>query len=137
MIVYLSILIDSLVFLTGSALPAWKPATALSWLAGPRLVFVGGQWRCDGLGAGGRLPLEKEAHAPWALERQVRLVAGLLILLGLGLSLVWPMAIALAWFVPLGLVFAALTDSCMMGMLLAKLPWNRRVSAACLLPKGN
>ena len=83
------------------------------------------------------LPLEKEARAPWALERQVRLVAGLLTLLGLGLSLVWPMAIALAWFVPLGLVFAALTDSCMMGMLLAKLPWNRRANADCLLPKGN
>ena len=83
------------------------------------------------------LPLEKEAHAPWALERQVRLVAGLLTLLGLGLSLVWPMAIALAWFVPLGLVFAALTDSCMMGMLLAKSPWNHRANADCLLPKGN
>ena len=78
------------------------------------------------------LPLEKEAHAPWSLERQVRLVAGLLTLLGLVLSLVWPAAIVLAWFVPLGLVFAAVTDSCMMGMLLAKLPWNRRNSApAC------
>jgi rhodanese-related sulfurtransferase len=83
------------------------------------------------------LPVEKEAHAPWALERQVRLVAGLLILLGLGLSRVWPVAIALAWFIPLGLVFAAVTDSCMMGMLLAKLPWNRRVDAACLVAKGN
>ena len=137
MIVYLSILIDSLVFLTGSALPAWKPATALSWLAGPRLVFVGGQGRCDGLGAGGRLPLEKEAHAPWALERQVRLVTGLLTLLGLALSLVWPAAIALVWFVPLGLIFAAVTDNCTMGKLLAKLPWNHRTSAACLLPNAN
>ena len=81
-------------------------------------------------------PLEKEAHAPWALERQVRLVAGLLILLGLGLSHIWPLAIVLAWFVPLGLVFAALTDSCMMGMLLAKLPWNR-TAPGCSLPKNN
>ena len=72
------------------------------------------------------LPLEKEAHVPWALERQVRFVAGLLIILGLGLSHVWPPAIALAWLVPFGLVVAALTDSCLMGMLLAKLPWNRR-----------
>ena len=32
------------------------------------------------------LPLEKEAHPPWALERQVRLLAGLFILLGVGLS---------------------------------------------------
>ena len=82
------------------------------------------------------LPLEKEAHAPWALERQVRLVAGLLILLGLGLSYVWPVAIVLAWFVPLGLVFAALTDSCMMGMMLAKLPWNRRSAPTCSLLEG-
>ena len=79
------------------------------------------------------LSLEREAYAPWALERQVRLVAGLLVLLGLGLSHVWPVAIALAWFIPLGLVFAAITDSCMMGMLLAKLPWNRRSAPACSL----
>ncbi len=71
------------------------------------------------------LPLEREARAPWALERQVRLVAGVLVLLGLALSHVWPAAMALAWFVPLGLVFAAITDSCAMGMLIAKLPWNR------------
>ena len=77
------------------------------------------------------LPLEKEAHVPWALERQVRFVAGLLIILGLGLSHVWPVAIALAWLVPFGLVVAALTDSCLMGMLLAKLPWNRRAALAC------
>ena len=74
------------------------------------------------------LPLEKEAHSPWALERQVRLVAGILILLGLGFSFVWPPAIVVAWFVPLGLIVAAVTDSCMMGMLLAKLPFNRRSS---------
>ena len=72
---------------------------------------------------------------PWALERQVRFVAGLLILLGLALSHVWPLAIVLAWFVPLGLIVAALTDSCMMGMLLAKLPWNRS-APACSPPKG-
>ena len=68
------------------------------------------------------LPLQKEAHAPWSLERQVRLVAGLLTPLGLALSLVWPAATVLAWFVPLGLVFAVLTGSYMMGILLAKLP---------------
>ncbi len=82
------------------------------------------------------LPLEKEAHAPWALERQVRLVAGLLIILGLGLSRLWPVAIALAWFIPLGLIFAAVTDSCMMGMLLAKMPWNRS-APACSLSRTN
>ena len=77
------------------------------------------------------LPLEKEARAPWALERQVRLVAGLLVLTGLALSRVWPAAIILSWIVSLGLIFAAATDSCMMGMLLAKLPWNRRPAPSC------
>jgi rhodanese-related sulfurtransferase len=77
------------------------------------------------------LPLAKEAHVPWALERQVRFVAGLLILLGLGLSYIWSAAIVLVWLVPLGLVCAAITDSCLMGMLLAKLPWNRRAPLAC------
>ncbi len=71
------------------------------------------------------LPVEKDAHAPWALERQVRFAAGLLVLTGLASSLVWPPAIGLAWFVGAGLVFAAVTDWCGMGLLLAKMPWNR------------
>lgn len=71
------------------------------------------------------LPLERDAKAPWALERQVRFAAGLLILTGLGLSLVWPPAVALSWFVGAGLVFAAVTDWCGMALLLAKLPWNQ------------
>ncbi len=80
------------------------------------------------------LPLEREVCAPWALERQVRLAAGLLILSGLALSLVWPAAIVLSWFVALGLIFAAVTDSCTMGMILAKLPWNRH---ACPLAEAH
>lgn len=75
------------------------------------------------------LPVEKDSKAPWAIERQVRFAAGLLVLAGLGLSHVWAPAIVLAWLVPAGLVFAAVTDSCLMGALLSKLPWNRpRVS---------
>jgi len=70
-------------------------------------------------------PLEKDMRSPWALERQVRFAAGLLVLAGLSLSLVWPPAIGLSWFVAAGLVFAAVTDWCGMGLLLAKMPWNR------------
>jgi hypothetical protein len=70
-------------------------------------------------------PLEKDEGAPWALERQMRFAAGLLVLAGLGLSLVWPPAIGSSWFVAAGLVFAAVTDWCRMGLLLAKMPWNR------------
>jgi rhodanese-related sulfurtransferase len=81
-------------------------------------------WRQAGL------PIEKDARAPWALERQVRLVAGSLVLTGLALAHFWPNAIALTWFVGAGLVIAALTNSCLMGMLLAKLPWNRPSSSS-------
>jgi rhodanese-related sulfurtransferase len=70
-------------------------------------------------------PLEKDMRAPWALERQGRFAAGLLVLAGLSFSLVWPAAIGLSWFVGTGLVFAAVTDWCGMGLLLARMPWNK------------
>ena len=60
-----------------------------------------------------------------SLERQVRIAAGLLVLTGAVLSLFHPWWIGLAAFVGAGLVFAGITDTCGMGMLLAKLPWNQ------------
>lgn len=77
------------------------------------------------------LPLQRDTRAPWALERQVRLVAGALVLIGLSLAHAWPPAIVLSWFVGAGLVVAALTNSCMMGLLLAKLPWNQPTPTCC------
>jgi rhodanese-related sulfurtransferase len=61
----------------------------------------------------------------WDLERQVRLVAGSLVLLGILGSLIIPELKYLSGAVGAGLTFAALTNTCMMGMLLAKLPYNR------------
>ncbi len=60
-----------------------------------------------------------------SLDRQVRLAAGSLVLVGLGLSLLSPWWLALSAFVGGGLVFAGLTDSCGMATLLAKMPWNQ------------
>ncbi len=74
-----------------------------------------------------QLPMEKDAGAPWALERQVRLAAGTLILLGIGLG--WfahAGFFILSAFVGAGLMFAGVTDWCGMGLLLARAPWNRR-----------
>src|SRR5665213_1130976 len=48
----------------------------------------------------------------WALERQVRLGAGMLVLLGLIAAQLWAPARLLAWLVGTGLVFAALSDTC-------------------------
>ncbi len=61
-----------------------------------------------------------------SLERQVRIAAGFLVLLGAGLSwLVHPGFIGLSAFVGAGLMFSGITDTCGMGMMLAKMPWNR------------
>lgn len=64
-----------------------------------------------------------------SLERQVRVVAGALAATGgLLAALVNPAFGFLAAFVGSGLVFAGLTDTCAMGMLLARLPYNRPAS---------
>jgi rhodanese-related sulfurtransferase len=68
-----------------------------------------------------------------SLERQVRIAAGSLVLLGALLSwLVHPAFIGLSAFIGAGLVFAGLTDTCGMGMMLARMPWNRvKEPASC------
>jgi rhodanese-related sulfurtransferase len=61
-----------------------------------------------------------------SLERQVRIAAGTLVLVGSVLGFfVHPAFMGLAAFVGAGLVFAGITDTCGMGMLLARMPWNR------------
>jgi len=60
-----------------------------------------------------------------SLERQVRIAAGLLVFLGVVLGfLVHPAFFGLSAFVGAGLVFAGVTDTCAMGMMLARMPWN-------------
>lgn len=59
------------------------------------------------------------------LYRQVMVVAGLMLLVGLGLSLSHGSWIALSWFVGLGLVFGGATGYCPMAALLARMPWNQ------------
>lgn len=66
----------------------------------------------------------------WSLERQVRAIAGALVLLGvIGSLLIWQPLVYLAVLVGGGLLFAGITDSCLMGMLLMRLPYNR--AATC------
>lgn len=65
-----------------------------------------------------------------SLERQVRIAAGGLALTGAVLALaVDPWFACIPAFIGAGLVFAGLSDWCGMGLLIAKMPWNRR--AAC------
>lgn len=81
----------------------------------------GGTLACEAAG----LPVVRGKKA-MSLERQVRIVAGSLVLLGAALGwFVHPAFIAISAFIGAGLVFAGITDTCGMGMLLARMPWNQ------------
>lgn len=66
-----------------------------------------------------------EGKQRWDLERQVRLVAGSLVLTSILASVFVPKVKWLAGAIGAGLSVAAITDTCAMGMALAKLPYNR------------
>jgi rhodanese-related sulfurtransferase len=65
-------------------------------------------------------------RSAWELERQVRLAAGSLVVTGIAASTIAPRAKWLSVLVGGGLVFAALSDTCAMGIALARMPWNKR-----------
>jgi rhodanese-related sulfurtransferase len=72
-----------------------------------------------------------------SLERQVRITAGSLVLVGILLGwLLHPAFIGLSVFVGAGLVFAGITDTCGMGMILARMPWNQRNLSATSCSSG-
>ncbi|WP_263410776.1 rhodanese-like domain-containing protein [Terriglobus tenax] len=80
-------------------------------------------WASDGR------TLQRATATSWSLERQVRLGAGLLVFSGTLLAaMVSTKWLWLTGFVGAGLTFAGLTDICMMGRLLARMPWNRRIA---------
>ncbi|OII61240.1 sulfurtransferase [Streptomyces sp. CC53] len=61
----------------------------------------------------------------WDMERQVRLIAGSVVLLTGLVGVFVPGAHLIGTAIGAGLTFAALSNTCAMGMLLAKLPYNR------------
>jgi rhodanese-related sulfurtransferase len=91
-------------------------------LCNMRLLEGGmGAWSTAGL------PV-KVTKARWSLERQVRLVAGSIVLISILLSIAFPWTRFIGGFIGAGLTFAALSNTCAMGMMLAKLPYNRGAS---------
>ena len=89
----------------------------------------GGTLACEQAG----LPLVRGKKAI-SLERQVRIAAGTLVLVGAVLGLlVHPLWIGLSAFVGAGLIFAGITDTCGMAMCLARMPWNQ-VKESCSAP---
>lgn len=70
----------------------------------------------------------KQGAPRWDLERQVRLVAGSVVLASVAGSVFVPQLKWVAGFIGAGLTFAAVTNTCAMGMMLSKLPYNRGAS---------
>jgi len=77
------------------------------------------------------LPM-KEGKKTISLERQVRIAAGSMVFAGTLLgAFVHPGFLAIPAFVGAGLVFAGITDTCGMAMILARMPWNNRRASCC------
>jgi rhodanese-related sulfurtransferase len=92
----------------------------------------GGTAACDAAG----LPVVRGKQAI-SLERQVRIAAGALVAIGAALAAFGPdqlwksIGAGLAGFVGCGLVFAGVTDTCGMAMLISRMPWNQAPAATC------
>jgi rhodanese-related sulfurtransferase len=73
-----------------------------------------------------------------SLERQVRIAAGFLVLLGIGLGVVvHPYLLGLSAFVGAGLMFSGITDTCGMALVLARMPWNHvKEQPSCSIPNS-
>ncbi|MFI7317059.1 rhodanese-like domain-containing protein [Streptomyces venezuelae] len=103
-----------------------RSTTACTELAAadiPATTLAGGTTAWTGEGQ----PLHRpdSARAVWPMERQVRLAAGSLVVLGLAAGTRWRPARWLSVAIGTGLVFSAATNTCGMAAALAKLPHNQ------------
>lgn len=115
----------TLVLVCQSGGRAEQAATKLSKEGKDDLVLLAGgmnAWQSSGA------PVETTGVEKWALERQVRLVAGSIVFLSVLASIWVPGLKWLGAAIGFGLVFAAVTNTCAMGMMLSKLPYNRGAS---------
>ena len=92
----------------------------------------GGTAGCEAAG----IEVVRSGRKVMSLERQVRIAAGALVAIGAALAAFGPdptwqrIGAGLAGFVGCGLVFAGITDTCGMGMLIARMPWNQACRSA-------
>lgn len=81
-------------------------------------------WRAAGL------PSHIDRKQPLELQRQVQIVAGSLVIVGVALGLtVSPWYVLLSGGVGAGLVYTGISGSCLMGQFLSLMPWNRTATA--------
>ena len=114
-----------LVCMSGARAEQAEQAFAEAGLPGLR-VLDGGMMSWEASGA----PVNR-GRQTWALERQVRLVAGGLVAASVIGSTVAPRLKWVAAAIGTGLTGAALTNTCAMGMMLSKMPWNQTAGEPC------
>jgi rhodanese-related sulfurtransferase len=108
-----------LVCRSGQRATTARQALAAAGLPNPRILQGGiADWQSTGA------PV-RTGRRRWDLERQVRLVAGSIVLVAILASVAFEPAKWIAAFIGAGLTVAALTNTCAMGRLLTKLPYNR------------
>jgi rhodanese-related sulfurtransferase len=113
---------EDVVLVCRSGARATQAEKALAEVGLPGLhVLEGGMVAWEGSGA----PVNR-GRQTWELERQVRLVAGSLVAASVFGSAAAPRLKWLAAGVGSGLVFAAVSNTCAMGTLLSKMPWNKQ-----------
>ena len=110
-----------LVCRSGNRAEQAEKAFAAVGLPGLR-VLEGGMVAWEGSGA----PVNR-GRQTWELERQVRLTAGAIVAASVLGSTTAPRLKWVAAGIGTGLVGAALTNTCAMGTMLSKMPWNKQV----------
>jgi rhodanese-related sulfurtransferase len=115
---------DDVVLVCRSGARAAQAERALAAAGLPNLrILAGGMVAWQAASA----PLN-QGRARWDLERQIRLVAGSIVLASILASVLVPGLKWVAGVIGAGLTFAAVTNTCAMGMLLGRLPYNRGAS---------
>ncbi|MFJ5708630.1 rhodanese-like domain-containing protein [Streptomyces sp. NPDC093105] len=112
---------EDVVLVCRSGARAAQAEQALAEAGLPNLrVLDGGMMAWEAAGA----PVNR-GEARWDMERQVRLVAGSIVLATGLVGVLVPGVHLIGTAIGAGLTYAALSNSCMMGVLLSKLPYNR------------
>ena len=112
---------EDVVLVCRSGARATQAEEALAEAGLPNLrVLDGGMMAWEASGA----PVNRGAQR-WELERQVRLIAGSIVLVSGVVGFFVPGVHLIGTAIGAGLTFAALSNTCAMGMMLSKLPYNR------------
>ncbi|MFB7337559.1 rhodanese-like domain-containing protein [Streptomyces adustus] len=112
---------EDVVLVCRSGARATQAEEALAEAGLPNLrVLDGGMMAWEASGA----PVNR-GEQRWELERQVRLIAGSIVLVSGVVGFFVPGVHLIGTAIGAGLTFAALSNTCAMGMMLSKLPYNR------------